>query len=210
MKNFKLYLITVVTVALIFASCKKENNEISKAGIVPLKTGNSWTYKVYRSNIVVDTIILKVGEYITLNGYNGFRYISGDNSFSETFLVDNDDNGNFISLGGYSDKDTLLETSIRYKKGALKGDSWDFKEISYVDHSYFEKVDIQMYCINSDTTINTSKGDFKCKAYQWSPDKDADVFIDYMSENVGMVKSEHFENNKLFSYNVLIDYKIEK
>ena len=210
MKNSNFCFVAVLTLVLTFASCKKDNNEISKPGLVPLKSGNSWTYKVYRSNIVVDTIVLKVSDYVSIDGYKGFRLISGDNSFSETFLVDNDNDGNYMSLGGYSDKDTLIAASMRYKKNALKGDSWDFQEISYVNNTYFEKVDIQMLCICSDTAINTSIGNFKCKAYQWSPDNGADVFIDYISENIGNVKTEHFENNHLFSYQILLDYNVTK
>lgn len=208
MKHFNFYLITVLTIGLAFTSCQKENNEISRAGMVPLKTGNSWTYQVYRSDIAVDTFILRVGDYININGNKGFRLT--DNSSDETFLADNDDSGNFMSIGGYSNKDTLFEPSMCYKKNAIKGDSWDYKEISYMDDSYFEKFDVQMYCINSDTLINTPKGDFKCKAFKWSPDNNEDVFIDYVSENTGIIKSEHFEDNKLFGYNILIDYKIEK
>jgi hypothetical protein len=208
MKKINFYFLVFFTIALGLVSCRKEDTEISKTGLVPLKSGNTWIYKVYRSNVVVDTVILRVGDYVTINGTKGFKFSSGDNSFSETFLADNDDEGNFISLGGYSEKDTLFAISIRYKRNAIKGDSWDFQEVSYVNNSYFEKINIKMHCVCSDTTIHTSKGDFKCKAYQWSPDSGEDVFTDYVSENIGSVKTEHFENNHLFSSQVLLDYKI--
>ena len=107
--------------------------------------------------------------------------------------------------------DTLVEESIKYLKDAHKGDSWDYKEISYVNNSYFDKEDIKMYCLNTDTLISTSKGEFKCKVFKWSPDdNNADVFVDYVSENIGVVKYEHFEYNVLHRYQLLIDFKIGK
>jgi len=213
MKNSysQLFVIFIILSGLTFVSCKKEENEItSKAGLIPLKAGNSWSYKIYRSDIVVDTLVLTIGDYITFNGYQGFKFISGVYPFHEIFMADNDKDGNFVSMGGYSDKDTLLASSIKYKRGAVKGDSWKYDEIWVNSDGTFEKANIDVFCVNVDTTITTSVGNFKCKVYKWSPDSGADMFYDYLSENTGIIKSEHFEGTHLFSYQVLFEYNIDK
>jgi hypothetical protein len=209
MLNLKLIAIFSIILTVTIISCSKDDIEIvGKKGLIPLKSGNNWTYKIYRSNIEVGTITLTVGDYITINGSNGFKFSSGNYPFNETFIVDNDNDGNFVTIGGYSDNDTLISESIRYKKDAAKGDSWAYQELSYNEGGIFEKTDIEVLCISADTIINTPKGDFKCKAFKRSPNSGLDVFYDYISENIGIVKSTQFENNNLFSYQILLDYKV--
>lgn len=209
--NLQLFAILILLLFFLFCSCKKdENNEvISKNGLIPLKTGNSWTYLNYRSNVLIDTTKIEVGDYITFDGYSGFKLIQSYNySFHPTFLMDNDIEGNFISVGGYTDIDTLFISSIQYKRNAVKGETWDFKELNFNQNGIFEAPVIKMFCLTTDTTIVTPKGSFICKAYKWSPNLDEDIFIDFIANNVGVIKSVHYENNRLFTYRLLLDYKL--
>lgn len=107
---------------LTFISCQKdENTPVSKNGLIPMKTGNQWFYKYYwLDDNIVDTAVLSVGDYVNINGNKGFKFSSGDYPFHENFIFDNDDEGNCISVGGYSDKDTLFAPSVRYKIDAKK------------------------------------------------------------------------------------------
>jgi len=197
---------------LTFISCEKDkNNSSNKIELIPLKTGNTWTYENYRSNTLINTSLIQTGDYININGNKGYKFISGDYPLHETFIVDNDIDGNFVTIGGYSDTDSLFAPSINYKRNASKGDSWNYQEISVSDESGIFKMSlIKVYCTNTDTLIDTRKGTFNCKVYKWSPNLGEDDFLEYISENVGIVKTEHFENNKLFTFMILLDYKINK
>jgi len=196
---------------LTFISCQKDNNNIiDKIELIPLKTGNTWTYENYRSNILIDTSLIQIGDYININGNKGYKFISGDYPLHETFIADNDIEGDFVTIGGYSDTDSLFAPSIDYKRNAIKGDSWDYQEISFDQSGIFKMTLIKVYCTNTDTMIDTHKGLFNCKVYKWSPNLGEDNFFEYISENVGIVKMEHFENNKLFTNTILLDYKINK
>jgi len=209
--NLQLFVIVILSLVLSFSSCKKDENNgiISKNGMIPLKTGNKWTYLRYRSNTPIDTSKIEIGEYITINGYSGFKlFRSYSFSFHPFFLVDNDSEGNFITKGGYSDNDTLLVSSIGYKKNAIKGESWDFKELNFDQNGVFSAPVLKMFCITTDTAIVTPKGSFICNAYKWSPNSGEDVFIDFISKNIGLIKNVHYERNRIFTYTLLLDYKI--
>jgi hypothetical protein len=209
--SLQLFAILILSSVFAFTSCKKdENNEvISKNGLIPLKTGNSWTYLNYRSNVLTDTSKMGIGDFITLNGFSGFKLIQGSSySFHPTFLIDNDSEGNFISVGGYSDIDTLFASSIQYKSRAAKGESWDFKELNFIQNGIFEAPVVKMFCLTTDTTILTPKGSFICNAYKWSPNSGDDVFIAFISNNIGLIKNVHYENNRLYTYQILLDYRI--
>jgi hypothetical protein len=197
----------IITMVL---SCKNDEPAISdKKGLIPLKTGNYWTYKVYTSEVLDDTSSSTIGNYVSMNGYHGFLIDQGNDPFPVTFLIDNDDVGNYMIVGVYSDHDTLMSPSVMYKKNAVEGESWDFKEIYYDEGGYFFSTDIEMYCVKTDTIINTSAGDFNCFVYRYSPNSGDDVFFEYVSDGIGIVKWEHFEGNDLFKSMILMDYRAD-
>jgi hypothetical protein len=206
----KLILIFVTFTSLIFISCGDEDSILNKKGLIPLKTGNTWMFENYRLDELVDTTVFVIGDYTSIDGNNGFKFTTGDQPFHVTYLSDNDIDGNFVSKGGYSDIDTLFSSSIRYKSNPLKGESWKYQSISFNESGVFSQTEIEVSCENTDTLINTPIGDFTCNVYKWSPNSGIDVFLDYISENIGWIKSEHFEDNVLFSSGILIDYQFDK
>lgn len=200
-------LLTIITIS--FTSCEKENNENNSQSLIPLKTGNKWTYENHQGSNS-NSIVLEVGEFVNIKGYKGYKFLSGYRPYNSTFIMDNDDNGNFLSVGGYSDVDSLFSPSINYKFNAVKGESWDYENIHVnYESGIFEKDLIKVYCINTDTMITTPKGTFKCMTFEYSPNSGEDVFRNFVSVNIGMVKSDHYENDNLFSYMTLTDYLLK-
>jgi len=196
-----------------FSSCEKDNSNNQIDALIPLKTGNSWTYEIFqnsKSGLESSTVTTVVGELIGVNGIKGYQFLSGTSPYNSTFLVNCDVAGNFLIIGGYSEVDTLLATSIIYKKDAIKGESWDYEDVhvSY-DSGIFEQETLKVYCISSDTLILTPLGSFSCIAYEYSRNSGSDIFRDYVSKGVGRIKSEHYENGFLFSYNTLVDYQLK-
>ena len=194
-------------------SCGKNDDKPAVVAIIPLQTGNTWTYvdsTFHTTYLNVDTSELTIGDYVNINGTAGFKSYSFENNFHITFLSNTDDQGNFISVGGYSDKDTLLTLTIQYIKSAQKGNKWAYQELSVnPETGIFESLPVAMTCVNADTTIHTPKGDFKCKVYSYTPDEGRDVMYHYISEGVGVIKATHYEGSRLFTTSTLIDYKLK-
>lgn len=211
MKNLNFILLLLVAISMF--SCKKNDDNPAISALIPLKTGNTWTYvdsTFHTSYVNVDTSILSIGDFVNIVGSSGFKMNSFDNSFHITFLGNNDEAGNFINIGGYSDKDTTLTSSIQYKKDAKKGDSWIFQEVDVnPENGIFQNIPLTMTCLNADTTIVTKIGQFKCKVFSYTPDNGRDVMYHYISEGIGVIKSTHFEDNKLFATSTIIAYKLK-
>ena len=207
--DFSFYLSFILIITLVLSCNNDDTSTSDKNGLIPLKTGNYWTYKVYTSEALDDTSSSTIGNYVSMNGYHGFLTAPGNDSYHVTFLTDNDNAGNYVSVGAYSDHDTLMSPSVMFKKNAVEGESWGFKEIYYNDGGFFFSADIVMHCMKTDTIINTSAGDFNCFVYRYSPNSGNDVFFDYVSDGIGIVKSEHFEGNDLFMSKILMDYRAD-
>lgn len=196
---------------LIMVSCDKEDQSVKVNSLMPINTGNSWTYKyTYFNNHEenIDTTVITIGESVTINGYNCFAAVD-DSPFDAKFLVGNDENGNIVNYGGISDIDTLITPSIEFKKDAKNGDVWEYKMV-YMDWDTgkFSESTTPVKCISVDTLITTPKGNFHCMAFEISINSGDHIFKHYLSMNVGRVKSEHYEGDYLFSYSELIEYKI--
>lgn len=157
--------ILILSTAAIF-SCKKENdNNYTNNGLIPLRTGNKWTYEShqYSGKALSSSYTIEIGALVNINGYKGYKILRKTLPHNSTFLVNTDDEGNFISVGGYSDVDSLFTPSINYKKNAIKGESWEYQEV-YVDYDngIFDQELINVHCINTDSLITTPKGTFHC------------------------------------------------
>ena len=200
-------LLTIITVS--FTSCEKENIETNSQFLIPLKTGNKWTYENHYGSSL-GSLVHEVGEFVDIKGYKGYKISSGIGPHNSTYLVNNDDNGNYMSVGVYSDVDSLFSPSINYKFNAQKGESWNYEIIYEVNFTgVFGKNLIKVYCINTDTMITTPKGTFKCMTFEYSPNSGVDVFRDFVSVSIGTVKSEHYANDNLISYKTLTDYLLK-
>jgi hypothetical protein len=197
---------------LIFISCNKEKTQDSNSDISPLRTGNTWKYIDSTFNIKsTDTSKVIVGDYENIKGNFGFaiQYFIKNNSI--IFLTRSDEQGNHLLVGGYSDKDSLFYTSIEIKRNAKKNETWNYYDI-VVDPNTdkFDTLLLKMICLNDDTMILTPKGFYKCKSYSHSPNNGIDVFINYFSEGIGLIKDEQFENGKRINSKILFDYELSK
>ncbi len=209
----KTFAVLNLLVGLLFiaTSCEKDAIEINTKALMPLNENNSWTYKqTWKSNSseYIDTVKSAIGKKMNVSGQEGYIYNIGQRPHNAKFLSNTDINGNLILVGGVSDVDTLLVSSILYKYDAEKGDVWNADNVVLNEDGSFEKNTIEITCITNDTLITTPKGAFNCIVFKQSPNSGEDVFKYYFSRNVGIVKNEHFELNKLLSFEELIDFKL--
>jgi len=200
MKNTINILLLLLFVSLL--SCEKE--ESNKVEIMPIAEGNSWTYQnINHSYNEIDTSNIEIGKKISISGHEG-------NLLGTSYLIRSDEQGNTIQVGAFSEHDTVFIESIVYKCNINKGESFDYHMIISSSNSLdFEERTVSKTCIASDTLISTSAGDFKCIVFVYSPDNGDNVFKDYMCKNIGLIKSERFEDGKLFSSTMLIKYSIK-
>lgn len=214
MKTQNLILTLIAILSVISSACEKESNEPSQTQVlVPINEGNVWTYRCTSfddSAEIIDTTNFTVGQKVTINGYKGFIINNGERPYNAAFWGYNDSKGNFVSMGGFSDIDTLISPSVQFKIDAIKGDKWDYNDVVFnYNDGTFEEIAIEITCLSIDTLISTPKGAFKCRLFEQSPNEGEDVFRFFVSENVGIVKSEHFEYDELFSFNELIDLDLK-
>jgi hypothetical protein len=200
MKNRTNIFLTLLFVSLL--SCEKE--ESNNVEIMPIAEGNSWTYQnVNHSYNEIDTSIIGIGKKISISGHEG-------NLFGTSYIIRSDDQGNTIQVGAFSEHDTVFTESIIYKCNINKGESFDYHMIISSSNSLdFEELTVSKTCLAVDTLISTSAGDFKCIVFEHSPDNGCNVFKDYMCKNVGRIKSERFEDGRLFSSSILIKYQLK-
>ncbi|GHT22141.1 hypothetical protein AGMMS4957_11970 [Bacteroidia bacterium] len=196
----------------------EENTPEIEKPIFPLNIGNSWTYEETThamTNPEVETVKSEMNNVYTIDGQSGFsarKYVKGE----PISLLNNDNEGNCIEYLFNNDK--LVHKTIIFKKNIKKGDKWIYKSAVYTDgdFSQYKITDMEKTCIASDTIITTPKGDFKCVVFSYNPsgavDKEGnpnDVFVQFLSENVGLVKFQRYELQNLFSERILTDYTIK-
>ena len=220
MKTHNLF-ISLILLGL-FISCGDDETEVVKQDpLYPLAVGNSWTYdntNYNGGNPNTTTTQTTVQFSYTIDNITGFafsEYVEG-NPMS---LLNNDDDGNTVEY--LFNNNILVHKTIVYKKDVKKVDSWTRKTAVYTngDYSQYEIEEWEMTCITSDTIITTPKGDFHCIGYSYHPggkQENGDpnhTMIDYLSENIGLVKSLHYEhenaNSWLFREIVLKDYSLK-
>jgi len=218
MKKSILYSILLVITSVTFASCEKdETKETDKREyvslLIPIYTGNIWMYKSTNYNMDeenIDTTKIEVGEELIINGIKCYAFID-EQSSNVKFIGGNDAFGNFITYGGVCSNDTAFIPSVQFKKAAVVGEQWDYTMVSYDDYDEKFNVDtIPIKCISADTLITTPVGDFHCKAFEISINARTHTFRYFVSAEVGIVKKEHFEGEDLFSFDVLIDYYLNR
>ena len=211
--NIKKQIFFLIVIGTIFSSCAKEKNETDTSVIFPLNVGNVWSYvdTTFHYNtheIEVGSSSMRFDYFYTVGDFSGYSPISVVKGNPVTFL-NSDSDGNLEEYLFQSD--SLIFSTIHFKKNAEKGDKWKFKTADYINGDY-TKVTIsesEMECIVSDTTISTPKGKFVCKGYKSSPNGGRDTFISYLSENIGLIVTLHYEGKNLFQKSTLIDYYVK-
>lgn len=208
MKKISLIVMALGIAPTLFTGCEKD--ESTKECIIPIKKGNTWTYSTfYADNKTAGTVTFEVGDLKNVEGISAYKFGVAGSSSDIAFLVNNDSEGNFLLVGGYSDVDTLIEPSTMYKLNVQKGDSWNFTDIIANEDNAFESRLLTMYCTKTDTLIKTPKGDFKCIILEYSPTSGEDIFKVYISKNIGIIKDERYEMGNLFSYRILTNYSLK-
>lgn len=198
---------------ILLVSCEKEEQVTSVDLLMPIKTGNSWTFRhtYYNGNEeTIDTSKLEIGEKVTIEGISCYASV-GDYPNNAKFIVGNDETGNFVSYGGISDVDTIFMPSIEFKRDALLGEEWNYTSISLSwDEGTFDQDILPVKCISVDTLITTPKGSFHCKGFEESRYSGEDVFRYYLALNLGIVRMDYYINGRLFSFGELIEYHLNK
>ena len=200
---------------ILLVSCEKEEQVTSVDLLMPINTGNSWTFRHTYYNLneeTIDTSKIEIGEKVTIEGISCYASV-GDYPNNAKFIVGNDETGNFVSYGGISDVDSIFMPSIEFKRDALVGDKWNYTSIILNwDEGTFEQDLLPVKCISVDTLITTPKGSFHCKGYEVSRflGEDEDIFRYYLALNLGIVRMELYENGRLFSFDELIEYHLNK
>lgn len=211
--NIKKQILFLSVIGAIFSSCGKDENEVKPSVIFPLNVSNVWTFVDttfhYSSHdIEIDTSKIMFDYFYEIDNFSGYSPIPivKGNPIS---LLNTDSDGN---LEEYLFKsDSLIFKTIHFKKNANKGDKWTFKTADYMNGDYTKVtiLELEMECISSDTTISTPKGAFLCKGYKYSVNDGKDTFISYLSENIGLIVTLHYEGNNLFQKSTLLDYYVK-
>ena len=208
-----------ICLAVFVSSCEKEepNNE-QQNPLFPLSIGNIWHYENinYYGN-TTSTQLNVLGSY-TIDGIKGFaltEYKKG----APISLLENDKEGNLVEH--LLNNDRLVHTTVFFRKNVKKGDNWIYKSTVYTEADY-SKYNIEEWlvtCVTADTIIATPIGDFHCIGFSYHPggmQENGDPYhtmIDFLSENIGIVKSLHYEHNsgsiKLFNERILTDYSLK-
>jgi len=215
-----IYFSSILTFLIILISCRKEEERTSIVPIIPINTGNSWTYvdTTIAWNSSVFTRTVNIGDYVNINGNKGYLLDRIDNptlnKYNVSILVNNNADGDYVIVGGYSDKDSLFINSIATKRKPREGESWTFSDLSsYWSTGIFGITRYTKTCLNVDTVINIPLGTFKCVSQIYN---NGNVNVVYLSEGIGMIKSEQYLNEndffdkKIFCISTLTNYKINK
>lgn len=209
----KKHLLVLATMSVVLVSCGEDENDVKQSSIFPMGVGNEWTYIDSTFHYIsggseTDTSKIQFGYYYEVDGNSGYSPMQIENG-APMSLLNTDDAGNVEEYLFLSD--TLVFRTLHYKKDAHKGETWSVKSAVYTndDYSRVSIIEYDMKCICADTLIHTPKGDFLCKGYSSSRDNGDDVFVEYLSENVGWVLKLHYEDGHLFTKSILLDYHIE-
>ena len=189
--------------------------------LFPLNIGNSWSYENTNYNGGVPNTIttqINIQNSYTIDGITGFSF-SEYKKGEPVSLLENDEDGNLVEHLFNNDK--FVHSTIFYKKNVKKGDNWIRKATVYTDDD-FSKYEIEEWivtCITSDTLITTPKGDYHCIGFSYHPggkQNNGDpnhTMIDFLSENVGIIKLLHYEHDNgkswLFREQALIDFSLK-
>jgi hypothetical protein len=210
--------LAVFIVGVFFISCKEEEPISKVKSIFPVESGNSWTYIdsfISEGCWLFDTSVLNVGEKRTINGVTGYLFTGGShaNPYQCVEMAVNDEDGNFIYLGGFSSIDTLILSSMMLKNNAMLNEKWTYYQVECSpDYGLFHINDtVEITCIQKDTIINTIKGDFVCDVYTYDFNAGGDLRTvkDYVSLGVGIVKEVASEYGREIRRRILIDYKVK-
>jgi hypothetical protein len=165
--NHKLFLLLFVLVG-----CKdivdpgQKDIPIDTSVIMPLKVGNSWTYK----SITIDTLTNDTSSIMIMNTIQSEKMIGNEKWFVDNLhgIIINRSNGLWSALNEY-------DTTFIAKYPAVVGDTFNM-------HQYYQSV---WKVISTDSILHTDAGSFKCYVY-YNTDSNGHG-VQFYSPGIGLV-----------------------
>ena len=194
-------------------SCDNSLPDISENQIYPINTDNTWTYRrtyvKFVDDVSYDTITMKVGESVKVNGMSCFKFENIE-IHSIYNLAGNDRYGNYLTYGYIEDSSSMIVKSIKYKRNAKKNDQWSYNCLYFDWYSGSKFYSLTVKCISTDTLIQTPNYQMHCMAFQYYIQNVK--YVSFLADNVGIVKSEIYLNDDFQRSMIdeLIDYHLFK
>jgi hypothetical protein len=194
----KLYVIIVISIFIIISCNDNESNVVDKNVLMPLKLGNSWTYKftyfkngkAYSTTVYTETVICDS----TVNSLNGFLTL--DSSLSVK-------NNNYNWYSNQSDglhywrryTDTsffLYSYKFPCKKGDIFNGEFGVNTVESINYEY-----------------KTETGTFICHKYVTRANENGvNTFYVYYCPGIGYIANEFYHDTTLMTRRELLSYKL--
>lgn len=214
MKNKTIKLVLFLITLSVLSSCDDKTTEIND-DLFPMNVGNVWKYKsdtyIFEGIVRQDTFVREIKSIVSIGGKDYFKFYENLRSNDAAILYSTDDFGNVVTMGGISDCDTLMDSSVRFRKSVKAGDEWSYNFLDFnEDRLEFQKENVVVRCLNADTLISTPLGEFKCILY------DIPMYANYynvhyfLARNIGIVEIDYYVDGWLESQDQLIYYRLNK
>lgn len=204
--NIKHLTLLTIALSLFFFACETEKTE-EVIELMPLAEGNFWEYEYHNHSYdFKDSSKTSIGEKMSILGHEGFL-------LGEDALIRSDEKGNTVAVVYFSEYDTIVLESAIYRQDIDLNESYEYHTVitsrSADGVIRVRRDTLTMNCIAQDTLLATPAGDFMCLVIENTPDNGGNIFRTYLSPGVGRIKSERFEDGKLFSTRTLFNYVVE-
>ncbi|MGQ1948693.1 hypothetical protein ACT3CD_16500 [Geofilum sp. OHC36d9] len=212
----------VLVFILILASCSKDDDVVIKKEIFfPLSVGNEWKYDIFNVNaeqnlsehtfsVAKDTSISKDNKEYNFFVVESYRSSNQENNWN--IFWGHDDDGNLLQYGARVNATSIFDMSIQYKKNVNVGDIWNYNHLIYNEEDGLRAEANEIECVQLDTIIETSAGEFTCIKYydkfkRYEEDDEKRFF--YVDPKVGLIKFTLIYNGEIESEMSLKEYSIE-
>jgi hypothetical protein len=213
----------VIVFILIFTSCSKDDDDviINKEIFFPLSVGNEWKYDIFNVNaeqntsehtfsVAKDTSISKDNKEYNFFVVESYRSSNQENKWN--LFWGHDDDGNLLQYGARVNATSIVDMSIQYKRNVTVGDIWNYNHLIYNEEDGLRAEANEIACVQLDTIIETSAGEFTCIKYydkfkRYEEDDEKRFF--YVDPKVGLIKFTLIFNGEIESEMSLKEYSIE-
>ncbi len=213
----------VIIFIFIFTSCSKDDNDvkINKEIFFPLSVGNVWKYDIFNVNaeqntsehtfsVAKDTSISKDNKEYNFFVVESYRSSNQENKWN--LFWGHDDDGNLLQYGARVNATSIVDMSIQYKRNVTVGDIWNYNHLIYNEEDGLRAEANEIACVQLDTIIETSAGEFTCIKYydkfkRYEEDDEKRFF--YVDPKVGLIKFTLIFNGEIESEMSLKEYSIE-
>jgi hypothetical protein len=142
--------------------CLKQGPDV----LLPLTVGNYWNYST--QYMWADSMKLCVSHKMKVD-YEGEEldaYVWGRENWNINWLYMNKDDGLYL-VGGYTEYDTLIHPTLRFKYPVNKGETWQYPRMVYhlYENKFYIKDTLTYTCVDTDFTVHTSIDSFSTNVY---------------------------------------------